>query len=161
MRHSGRRGETRVALILWSAKLSPVQLASLVAFKITRPPWYPLSRPPSPPTFPALFLVLSDPTTPTTRYAYQISYKGPNKYLRPLCTPHIITLTTHHISEEIHSPLSKKKKKSPANWTECNWVVADWLVADWLCLSSVCSYDRITRGCIKTIFIANFHFLVC
>lgn len=120
MRHSGRRGETRVALILWSAKLSPVQLASLVAFKITRPPWYPLSRPPSPPTFPALFLVLSDPPTPT-RYAYQISYKGPNKYLRPLCTPHIITLTTHHIYEAIHSPLSKKQKKKKSyklNWMQ-------------------------------------------
>ena len=65
-----------------------MQLASLVAFKITRPPRYPPHLYPPPPHF------LPPPSclTPTTLHAYHISYKGPNKYPQPLCA--LLTITT-------------------------------------------------------------------
>lgn len=81
--------------------LSPVQLAFLMAFKITRPPLIPPCRTPSP-TFPAPFL-LSDP--PTTLHAYYISYKGPNKYPKPRCAlPTITKATLPPISKARHNP---------------------------------------------------------
>lgn len=69
---TAKGGEVWGWLALFDPKLSPMQLASLVAFKITRPPSPHISCP------------LSHVWPPTSLHVYHISYKGPNKYSQPL-----------------------------------------------------------------------------
>lgn len=129
MCHS-RRGEMRVAGILWSKKLSPVQLASLVAFKITRPPWYP-HLDPLPPTFPALFLV-SDPPPPSTPTTFHT--RAPINICNPCA--HYPQLPKPYPTSQKQSPHPEKKKNLTNTHTELNCVGRRLAIV----FASVCSY---------------------